>query len=76
MIELTLDELGKFNGSDGELAYVAYKGKIFDVTESPMWDDGDHAGMHEAGRDLTEDHEDAPHDEYVLDLPQVGTVKT
>jgi predicted heme/steroid binding protein len=28
--------------------------------------------MHSAGRDLTEEHDDAPHDVYVTDFPEVG----
>jgi len=37
-----------------------------------MWGDGDHEGMHFAGADLTEEHEDAPHDVYVTDFTEVG----
>jgi predicted heme/steroid binding protein len=72
MQEFTLQELAKFNGKDGSPAYVAYKGIVYDVTESGMWGDGDHEGMHVAGMDLTEAHDDAPHDVYVTDFPEVG----
>jgi predicted heme/steroid binding protein len=72
MKEFTLEELKAYNGRDGKPAYVAYKGMVYDVTESSMWSDGDHEGMHEAGMDLTVEHEDAPHDEHVLDFPEVG----
>ena len=72
MKEFTLEELKKFDGQDGRSAYVAYKGLVYDVTESSMWDAGDHEGMHAAGNDLTVEHEDAPHDEHVLDFPEVG----
>ena len=74
MKEFTPDELAKFNGKNGQPAYVAYKGTVYDVTESSMWGDGDHEGCHEAGRDLTAEHEDAPHDVYVTDFPEVGTL--
>ncbi|MCE5202705.1 MAG: cytochrome b5 domain-containing protein [Coriobacteriales bacterium] len=74
MKEFTLDELARFDGRDGRPAYVAYKGVVYDVTESSMWNDGDHEGMHQAGADLTTAHEDAPHDEHVLDFPEVGRV--
>jgi predicted heme/steroid binding protein len=42
------------------------------MSESAMWDDGDHEGMHFAGQDLTQEHDDAPHDVYVTDFPLVG----
>ena len=64
--KFTLDELGKFDGKEGQPAYVAYKGKVYDVTESSQWMDGDHLG-HAAGEDLTEQMEIAPHGEDVMD---------
>jgi predicted heme/steroid binding protein len=72
MKEFTLDELAEFDGTDGKPAYVAYQGTVYDVSESGMWGDGDHEGEHNAGRDLTEEHADAPHDVYVTDFPEVG----
>lgn len=72
MRDFTLQELAKNDGRDGRPAYVAYQGRVYDVTESSMWDGGDHEGMHQAGGDMTEEHEDAPHGEYVLDFPEVG----
>jgi len=72
MKDMTLAELAAFNGRDGQPAYVAYDGVIYDVTESAMWGDGDHEGMHEAGKDMTAEHDDAPHDVYVTDFPEVG----
>jgi predicted heme/steroid binding protein len=57
--KFTLEELGKFDGKEGRPAYVGYKGKVYDVTESSQWMDGDHLG-HAAGEDLTEQMEIAP----------------
>ncbi len=72
MKEFTLEDLKQFDGRDGRPAYVAYKGMVYDLTESSMWTDGDHEGMHAAGGDLTAEHDDAPHDEHVLDFPEAG----
>lgn len=74
MKEFTLEELAQYDGKDGRPAYVAYKGGVYDVTESAMWGGGDHEAQHVAGHDLTAEHEDAPHDVYVTDFPQVGTL--
>jgi len=72
MKDFTLEELAEFDGRDGRPAYVVFEGVVYDVTESAMWDDGDHEGMHQAGADLTAEHEDAPHDVYVTDFTEVG----
>ena len=69
----TLEELKEYNGENGKSAYVAFKGKIYDMTNSPMWDDGDHFGLHAAGRDLTGELGDAPHGEEAFEgRPIVG----
>ncbi len=69
-------ELKKYDGSvPGGAVYVAYKGKVYDVTGNPLFTDGMHF-EHFAGADLTEYLQDAPHGEEVLaDLTQVGEFK-
>ena len=42
--EFTLEELAKFNGADGKPAYFAYRGKVYEVTGSDTWENGDHLG--------------------------------
>jgi len=64
--KITIKELQENNGRNGKPAYLAYKGKVYDVSESSFWLDGDHLGMHEAGKDLTEELEMAPHREENL----------
>ena len=72
MQEFTAEQLAEFDGTGGKPAYVAYKGLVYDVSDSAMWDAGDHEGEHAAGHDLTEEHDDAPHDVLVTDFPEVG----
>ncbi len=74
MKEFTPEELAEYDGTKGKPSYVAYKGVVYDVSESAMWLDGDHEAMHRAGEDLTDAHQEAPHDEYVVDFPVVGTL--
>jgi len=69
--KFTLQELKKYDGKDGRPAYIAYKGKVYDVTESYLWIDGDHQGQHEAGKDLTEEIALAPHGEENLERVKV-----
>jgi len=58
MEKMTLEELKNFDGSEeGKPVYFAYDGKIYDVTESPMFLEGLHF-EHYAGEDLTEFFED------------------
>lgn len=74
-LELTLDELSKYNGKDGNPAYIAVDGVIYDVTESKMWKDGEHNG-YTAGKDLTEEIKKvSPHGTSVLKkMKKVGKI--
>ena len=64
--QFTRAELKAFNGSDGTLIYAAYRGKVYDVTTSPLWTEGQHF-EHFAGADLTDELPDAPHGEEVFE---------
>lgn len=71
--KFTLEELKQYDGKDGRPAYIAYKGKVYDVTDNYMWSDGDHLGEHEAGKDLTEAMTQTPHGEGELEnVKQIG----
>lgn len=72
--EFTVKELEEYNGKDGKAAYVAYQGKVYDFTESGLWDGGDHMGSHQAGKDITEEIDLAPHGEEVLGRKNVKLV--
>lgn len=75
MEEYTIEKLAESNGKNGKV-YVAYQGQVYDVSESYLWDGGTHQGFHDAGKDLTEDLEQAPHGPEVFkDYPVVGTLK-
>lgn len=73
MKNFTEEELKQFDGSTPDKpVYMAYKGKVYDVTESPLFIDGMHF-EHYAGCDLTEFMADAPHDDEVMaELQVVG----
>lgn len=63
---MTLEKLKQYNGINGQKAYIAYKGNVYDVSSSPLWKNGVHQKMHEAGLDLTAAMENAPHAEEVF----------
>ncbi|CDF57792.1 cytochrome b5 domain-containing protein [Thermobrachium celere] len=75
-VNLTLDELLNYNGSNGKPAYVAIDGIIYDVTNSKSWIDGVHFGLI-AGRDLTDEINSChPNKEEILSkLIPVGKIK-
>jgi SHS2 domain-containing protein/predicted heme/steroid binding protein len=72
-VRFTRRTLSRFNGIDGMPAYIAFKGRVYDVTESPLWRNGEHQVVHEAGRDLTRELDKAPHGKEMLEkFPAVG----
>jgi len=73
MKEFTEEELAKYNGKKGNPVYVAYNGKVYDVSASFLWKDGIHQVLHGAGVDLTDALKQAPHGRDVLEkFPMVG----
>ncbi|MCP4537927.1 MAG: cytochrome b5 [Chloroflexi bacterium] len=68
-------DLHASDGQEDRPAFVAYKGKVYDVSQSRLWRKGVHVRRHNAGHDLTADFSAAPHDESVLErVPLVGTL--
>ena len=73
MRRFTRLELRQYSGSNGAPAYMAYKGKVYDVSSSFLWKGGHHQVLHQAGRDLTDVLKDAPHGPELLErFPVVG----
>jgi predicted heme/steroid binding protein len=72
MKTFSLKELKKYDGSRG-IAYVAYRGKVYDVSKSFQWKKGAHQSIHKAGQDLTDALKDAPHlPDLLFRFPVVG----
>jgi predicted heme/steroid binding protein len=76
----TVTELAKFDGKNGNPAYVAVDGVVYDVTGSAKWPQGDHTPCNldtMAGRDLSEEIKQAPANMRSLlqNMPVVGTLQ-
>lgn len=73
---LSEDELKQYNGQDGKPVYIAYNGKVYDVTNSKMWRTGMHMKRHPAGMNLNSELGAAPHADEVFErFPLVATLK-
>ena len=66
----TLDELSKYNGTNGQPAYIAVDGVVYDVTSN--FPNGEHHGC-KAGTDSTESIKKISHGSAILsNSPVVG----
>lgn len=71
----TTEELSKYNGKNGAKAYTSYQGVVYDVTDSKLWQMGEHFGL-QAGIDLTDAMKNAPHGpEVFAGFTAVGTLE-
>ena len=69
----TLDQLKQFDGKAGKPTYVAIGGKVYDVSHSDLWKDGNHQVLHSAGKNLTGEISNAPYGNEVLSkFPLIG----
>jgi predicted heme/steroid binding protein len=69
----TRKELAQYNGKDGAPAFIAYEGKVYDVSRSFLWQDGRHQVLHTAGLDLTAGLDQVPHGADLLErFPVIG----
>lgn len=68
----TSDELALYNGKNGNPAYVAVNGVVYDVTNNPAWAAATHFGLN-AGNDVTNEFASCHAGENILSkLPVVG----
>ncbi len=73
--EFTLEELAKYDGSNGDPAYVAVDGIVYDVSLDATWGGGTHFGLY-AGKDLTNQFNGCHGNKEILEnLPKVGVLK-
>jgi predicted heme/steroid binding protein len=73
VLQLTLEELSQYDGQNGNPAYIAVDGVIYDVSDVSFWSGGRHNGF-SAGADLTDAIKNvSPHGVSKLSgLPVVG----
>lgn len=71
----TVTELSTYDGKNGNPAYIAVNGIVYDVSNMPEWSTGSHQGAL-VGRDLTAAISKAPHGSSILDnVPIVGKLQ-
>ena len=66
-LELDLEDLALFDGSEKRKALVGIDGRIFEVTGRNLWRKGIHPGGHRAGTDLSDAFGEAPHGKEVFE---------
>jgi predicted heme/steroid binding protein len=70
------EELGKYNGENGTPVYIAYRGKVYDISNSFLWRNGNHQVLHKAGEDMTDALDEAPHEADLLErFPVIGILE-
>ena len=71
--KFTIEQLVKFNGKNGNPAYVAVDSVVYDVTKVKSWKNGEHKKGIQAGNDVSQQILKSPHGKKVLKkLPVVG----
>ncbi|WP_238881850.1 cytochrome b5 domain-containing protein [Clostridium sp. YIM B02551] len=74
--EFTLEELSRYDGSNGNPAYAAVNGIVYDLSNEASWGGGTHFGL-TAGMDLTLHFEKCHSTPPILSkLPKVGILKS
>jgi len=72
----TREELKHFDGTEGRPIYIGYKGEVYDISASPLFQGEKRMRCHMAGKDLTKELDVAPHGEdLIFKFPVVGRLK-
>lgn len=72
----TASELAAFDGKNGNKAYIAVDGVVYDVTAVSVWGSKLHAGKFVAGKDYSAEIKNAPHGvDKLLTAVKVGVLK-
>ncbi len=72
----TTEELAAFNGQNGNPAYIAVDGVVYDVTKVSTWGARLHNGQFKAGKDYSEEIKKAPHGvDKLLTAVRIGVLK-
>lgn len=75
LLQMTIDKLAQFDGKNGNKAFVAIDGNVYDVTGNRKWLNGDHEKGMSAGRDLSAFISGAPHGYDILkEFTMVGKI--
>lgn len=78
-IEVTTTELKQADGKNNNKCWLAVDGKVYEISQSALWKDGQHTPSNEqayCGADMTEAMNAAPHGRKKLDqLTVIGTIK-
>ncbi len=68
-------ELASYDGQNGNKAYIAVDGVVYDVTALSQWGSALHAGKFAPGKDYSAEIKSAPHPvSYLLRAVRVGTL--
>jgi len=72
----TVAELATFTGQNGNPAYIAVDGVVYDVTKVAVWGSRLHNGVFQAGKDYSAEIKKAPHGvDKLLTAVRVGVLK-
>jgi predicted heme/steroid binding protein len=81
-VTFTASELSEYDGKSGNDCYVAVSGRVYEISDSDKWVDGEHIdseGQASCGRDLTQAMDESPHGISILTtspkVKMIGTIE-
>lgn len=72
--DISLAELRRHDGDQRPEKWVAFQGRVYDVSDCPRWRTDLHERLHFPGQDLTSALDEAPHAADVFTRPCVRLV--